>query len=53
MTVARLATAVVSPRETGAPLLDQTQARLRRARKGAYSDEDLALAQKTFSDHLA
>lgn len=52
-TIADMASAVVSPRETTAPLLDQVQTRLKKARKGTYKKEDLEQADKIFSDHLA
>lgn len=51
--VASLAAAVVSPRETSAPLLDRVQTSLKKARKGTYAEEDIALAGKILSDHLS
>jgi hypothetical protein len=51
--VAELATAVVSPRETGAPVLQRVNTRLRRARKGTYAEADIAQATKLLNDHLA
>jgi hypothetical protein len=51
--VVRLATAVVSPRDVRAPLLERVQTRIRRARRGTYGEDDVALANKLMSDHLA
>lgn len=53
VTVARLSTAVVSPRETAAPLLDMVQQHIKRVRKGTYADEDKQQATKLIMDHLA
>ena len=52
-TVAALATSVVSPREVDAPVLDQVQARIAKAKKGAYKVHDLAMADQILTDHLA
>jgi hypothetical protein len=51
--VTRLATAVVSPREFAAPLLERVQTRLKRARRGTYAEEDVTLAGKLILDHMA
>lgn len=52
-TIADLATAVVSARETTAPLLDQVQTRLKKAPKGTYKKRDLKQAGTIFDDFLA
>lgn len=52
-TASRLCAAVVSPRETAAPLVDMVQNRIRKARKGTYTDDDLKQATRIISDHLA
>jgi hypothetical protein len=49
-TVARLSTAVVSPRETAAPLLDMIQEHLKKA---SYADDDKEQAIRLIEDHLA
>ncbi len=51
--VAGLACAVVSPRETTAPVLDEVRKRFKVAKKDAYKKADLEQADKLFADHLA
>ena len=52
-TSARLSTAVVSPRETAAPLLDMVQKHIQKARKGTYVEDDKQQANKLIVDHMA
>lgn len=52
VTVARLSTAVVSPRETAAPLLDMVEKHLEKARGGTYADEDRDRAIRIIADHI-
>lgn len=51
--VARLAAAVVSARDVNAPVLEVLEKRLKKARKGSYSADDLKQASKVLADHLA
>jgi hypothetical protein len=51
-TLAKYASAVVSPRELGAPLLDLVQKRLAKPAKGQFKKDDLKQVKKLISDFL-
>lgn len=53
VSVARLSTAVVSPREIASPLLNMVQQHINKANKNVYTDDDKEHAAMLITNHLA
>lgn len=53
VSTARLSTAVVSPREVNAPLLDMVQRHITKTEESLYADDDKERAVMLIRDHLA